>query len=221
MGKCGPSLATLPGSVNCRRGRGRCVEVWGGLGESEGGEGGVCGLPRLLSLSLSPPLSNRRRYLDHQPKYSTSPRYATTKPHPLKCPSPGECLPVQDALGDLGTSRHSNQRLGAGAVAAGLALESSTERFEWCASCDLGLFVHQPVGPTVRQFLLAARGVADPLGTWVSRRLLFLPHRPPDRRGYRLSGCIDLFKYVRTYTHVCRCIHLYARTPLFILSRFV
>lgn len=60
-------------------------------------------------------LQHVRTYVPSLP--GTVPRDATTEPHPLKCPAPGECLPVQAALG---ASRHSNQRLGAGAVAAGL-----------------------------------------------------------------------------------------------------
>lgn len=43
---------------------------------------------------------------------------------------------------------------------SGPVIESSTERFQWCASEAL-IFVHQSVGPTVRQSLVGVIGGAD------------------------------------------------------------
>lgn len=43
---------------------------------------------------------------------------------------------------------------------SGPAIEFSTERFQWCAS-ETWIFVHQSVGPTVRQSLVGVRGGAD------------------------------------------------------------
>lgn len=173
------------------------------MAEEGGMAGGVCGLPRLSLLSSSDCSPYVRTSLPSRP--GTVPRYAYHQTAPsqvsdsrgmLACPSsPGRKPPQQS------TARRWRR-------SSGPALDLSTERFQWCAS-ETWIFVHQSLGPTVRQSLVEVRGVADHLCTWVSiQKALQFCHIDPDRCIYMLYifvGCVC----VRTHAGIYVCMHVY------------
>lgn len=84
---------------------------------------------------------------------------------------------------------------------SGPALEFLTERFEWCAS-EPWIFVHQAVGPTVRQCLLGVRGGADHLVPGlVDKRPCDFATLTPIRAVYLYIGVCCCCVCVRTHTY--------------------
>lgn len=131
-------------------------KLWRGLEEEDrgwrrrGGGGGVCGLPPNLLSLLSPP------------RYCSSGAGTYTQ---ARCHQTGALSSVR-VQGNACLSKEPWGRPPQHTTArrwrrgSGPAIEFSTERFQWCAS-ETWIFVHQSVGPTVRQSLVGVRGGAD------------------------------------------------------------
>lgn len=144
--------------------------------------------------------------------YTTSqhitPRHATTEPHPLNCPAPGECLPVQGGSGGTQPPQQSTAtRLGAGAVAAGLPLEPRLSASSG-ALPPTWILVHQSAS------LSALLCVTPCLG----QEALLIPLLVPGlvrckRAGDFATGgvrSIDVGVYVVYFPENVACVHTYA-----------